>query len=138
MHLGGTAGAVEVIGNAKFPVNNGGLCIKGWAAGATLVHADRLLTPLVRTRGGALEPAPWDDALDLIVRRLRAAREHHGEDAVGVFGGGSLTNEKAYWLGKLARVARSSTRRASTTHWPTSTSRSRSAPWAGPRAASGV
>ena len=29
----------------------------------------------------------------------------HGRDAVGVFGGGSLTNEKAYLLGKFARVA---------------------------------
>jgi assimilatory nitrate reductase catalytic subunit len=28
-----------------------------------------------------------------------------GSDAVGVFGGGSLTNEKAYLLGKFARVA---------------------------------
>lgn len=32
---------------------------------------------------------------------MRAA---HGADAVGVFGGGGLTNEKAYALGKFARV----------------------------------
>jgi assimilatory nitrate reductase catalytic subunit len=36
------------------------------------------------------------------VRRVQAA---HGADAVGVFGGGGLTNEKAYQLGKFARVA---------------------------------
>src|SRR5919206_1266613 len=36
---------------------------------------------------------------------LRAARRQGGPDAVGVFGGGSLTNEKAYMLGKFARVA---------------------------------
>src|SRR5207244_7369924 len=29
----------------------------------------------------------------------------HGRDAVGIFGGGGLTNEKAYLLGKFARVA---------------------------------
>ena len=29
----------------------------------------------------------------------------YGRDAIGVFGGGSLTNEKAYLLGKFARVA---------------------------------
>ena len=29
----------------------------------------------------------------------------HGADAVGVFGSGALTNEKAYLLGKFARVA---------------------------------
>lgn len=34
--------------------------------------------------------------------RVQAA---YGRDSVGVFGGGGLTNEKAYWLGKFARVA---------------------------------
>ena len=32
-------------------------------------------------------------------------QEQYGRDAVGVFGGGGLTNEKAYLLGKFARVA---------------------------------
>ena len=32
-------------------------------------------------------------------------QERHGKDAVGVLGSGSLTNEKAYLLGKFARVA---------------------------------
>ena len=35
----------------------------------------------------------------------RALRAAHGADAVAVFGGGGLTNEKAYQLGKFARVA---------------------------------
>src|ERR1700704_5566213 len=52
MHLTGTREAPSVMGNVKFPVNRGGLCIKGWSAGATLAHPDRLLTPLVRGRDG--------------------------------------------------------------------------------------
>ena len=36
---------------------------------------------------------------------MRRTQETYGRDAVGVFGGGSLTNEKAYLLGKFARVA---------------------------------
>jgi assimilatory nitrate reductase catalytic subunit len=36
------------------------------------------------------------------VTRLQGA---HGPDAVAVFGGGGLTNEKAYQLGKFARIA---------------------------------
>ena len=48
----------------------------------------------------------WDEALDRIVAGRRAAsRTRHGRDAVAVFGGGGLTNEKAYALGKFARVA---------------------------------
>ena len=36
---------------------------------------------------------------------MRAIGNQYGADAVGVFGGGGLTNEKAYLLGKFARVA---------------------------------
>ena len=35
---------------------------------------------------------------------LRALAEQYGKNTVGVFGGGGLTNEKAYMLGKFARV----------------------------------
>jgi anaerobic selenocysteine-containing dehydrogenase len=52
-------GGLKIIGNPKFPVNEGGLCIKGWSAAATLNHADRLLTPLVRDGNGSLVPASF-------------------------------------------------------------------------------
>jgi assimilatory nitrate reductase catalytic subunit len=104
LHLVGSRENVTVLGNAKFPVNEGGLCIKGWSAAATLAHPDRLLTPLVRDPDGRLVPTDWDAALDRIARRLEAVQRQYGRDAVGVLGGGSLTNEKAYLLGKFARV----------------------------------
>ena len=46
-----------------------------------------------------------DRALDLIARRVGDVQTAHGRDAIGVFGSGALTNEKAYLLGKFARVA---------------------------------
>ena len=46
----------------------------------------------------------WDDALDRTVGELRRIQAAHGPDAVAVFGGASLTTEKAYLLGKLARL----------------------------------
>ncbi len=88
-----------------FPTNRGGLCQKGWTSAAVLTAPDRITTPLVRGSDGELAPATWDEALDLVAGRLIAVREEHGADAVGVFGGGGLTNEKAYQLGKFARVA---------------------------------
>ena len=102
-----TAGpdGLGLAGNVSFPVNKGGLCVKGWAAPETLAHPDRLRTPLVRNPAGVLEPASWDDALELIARRFGELQARHGADAIGVFGGGALTNEKAYLLGKFARVA---------------------------------
>jgi assimilatory nitrate reductase catalytic subunit len=88
-----------------FPTNKGGLCRKGWTAAALLSAPDRLTTPLIRDRKGMhLRPASWDEALDKIARDIRTIQAAHGKDAVGVFGGGGLTNEKAYLLGKFARV----------------------------------
>ncbi|MDF2146255.1 molybdopterin oxidoreductase family protein [Knoellia sp. p5-6-4] len=96
--------AVEVSGR-DFPTNRGGLCRKGWTSAAVLRAPDRLTTPLVRDPEGTLRPSTWDEALDLVAGRLLTLRREHGADAVAVFGGGGLTNEKAYQLGKFARVA---------------------------------
>ncbi|PIM73316.1 nitrite reductase [Streptomyces sp. JV178] len=99
----GTDGVVVVSERADFPVNRGALCGKGRTAPAVLSSRVRLTTPLVR-RAGVLEPASWDEALDRIAEELTRTRTEHGPDACGVFGGGGLTNEKAYALGKFARI----------------------------------
>ncbi|MDX3574076.1 molybdopterin oxidoreductase family protein [Streptomyces sp. ID05-47C] len=96
-------GGVEVTERVDFPVNRGALCGKGRTAPAVLSSGVRLTSPLVRS-GGTLVPATWDEALDRIAGELGAIRAVHGPDALGVFGGGGLTNEKAYTLGKFARV----------------------------------
>ena len=96
-------GAVEVTGREDFPVNRGALCGKGASAAEVLSGRVRLTEPLVR-RDGRLEPAGWDEALDAVAAGLERATAAHGRDAVAVFGGGGLTNEKAYALGKFARV----------------------------------
>ncbi|GHA47772.1 hypothetical protein GCM10010372_54480 [Streptomyces tauricus] len=95
---------VEVTERADFPVNRGALCGKGRTAPALLSSRVRLTSPLIR-RDGELRPAGWDEALDRIAEGLSRTRTEHGPDACGVFGGGGLTNEKAYTLGKFARVA---------------------------------
>ena len=93
----------------EFPVNRGGLCAKGWTAADLLDHPDRLLSPLVRKdpadRSSPLRPAGWDEALDRIVTAVHTSQQRYGPDSVGAFGGGGLTNEKAYALGKFVRVA---------------------------------
>src|SRR6266511_2766127 len=94
MTLRATGAGVEV------EPRGGGLCQKGWTAAELLDHPDRLTQPLL---DGV--PATWDAALDRVAGTLRRLRAEHGPDAVAVFGGGGLTNEKAYALGKFARVA---------------------------------
>ncbi|MDG9717054.1 molybdopterin oxidoreductase family protein [Streptomyces sp. DH24] len=97
-------GTVEVSERADFPVNRGALCGKGRTAPEVLSSRVRLTSPLVRSAAGELEPASWERALDRIAGELTSVRSAYGADALGVFGGGGLTNEKAYTLGKFARV----------------------------------
>jgi assimilatory nitrate reductase catalytic subunit len=52
-----------------------------------------------------LERASWDEVLDTIVSRFQAIQREHGKDAVAIYSGSSMTNEKCYIMGKFARVA---------------------------------
>ncbi len=87
-----------------FPFNRGMLCPKGVKRYMQDSHPDRLLDPLLRTDSG-FRKATWDEALDFTTRRLREIQEKYGRDAVAVYGGASLTTEKAYLMGKFARLA---------------------------------
>ena len=105
MNLVGNGAGLSV-SSRDFPTNRGGLCQKGWTANELLYHRDRLMAPLIRdTKGARLRPASWDEVLDRVVSEIRKIQARYGQNAIGVFGGGSLTNEKAYLLGKFARVA---------------------------------
>jgi assimilatory nitrate reductase catalytic subunit len=103
MTLIGSDAQSIVVAKRDFPTNQGGLCRKGWTAAELLRSRERLLTPLIR-RGAALEPASWEEAIDWVASSLRRLAHGYGPDSIGVFGGGGLTNEKAYMLGKFARV----------------------------------
>lgn len=87
-----------------FPFNRGMLCPKGVKRYMQNNHTDRLLGPLLRTNSG-FNSTTWDEALDFTVRRIREIQEKYGKDSVAVYGGASLTTEKAYLVGKFARVA---------------------------------
>jgi assimilatory nitrate reductase catalytic subunit len=104
--LDATTAPVTLAPQVDFPTNLGGLCAKGWTAAELLSHPQRLTAPLVRdSRTQPLRPTDWDDALDRVVEAFNRSREAYGPDSVGCFGGGGLTNEKAYQFGKFARVA---------------------------------
>jgi assimilatory nitrate reductase catalytic subunit len=106
--LGGEPLAAEP---RAFPTNVGGMCQKGWTSTELLRVADRITTPLRRvpsTGSGSevrFEEVDWETALDDIAARVQAISAEDGPDAIAVFGGGGLTNEKAYQLGKFARLA---------------------------------
>jgi assimilatory nitrate reductase catalytic subunit len=97
----------EVIGFEpweEFPVNHGMLCPKGVKRYLQNGHPDRLLHPLVRTSEGFRE-ATWDEALEKTGAAIRRIQSQYGRNAFAILGGASMTNEKAYLIGKFARVA---------------------------------
>jgi len=63
----GKVAAVQ--GDPACPVNKGLLCAKGYNLGSILYGQDRLTTPLIR-KEGKLEPATWDEAVDLISNKI--------------------------------------------------------------------
>ncbi|MCA0754303.1 nitrate reductase [Paenibacillus sp. N4] len=91
---------IEGIPNAA---SEGRLCVKGMNAHQHVMSGDRILQPLVR-KNGKLSPATWEEALTLIRDNFETVSKQYGPDAIGLYGGGSLTNESAYLLGKFARI----------------------------------
>ncbi|MBT1004427.1 molybdopterin oxidoreductase family protein [Paenarthrobacter sp. DKR-5] len=104
MNLTADGPGVTVSGR-QFPTNGGGLCRKGWTSAALLASGERITEPMLRGDDGRFSAVSWEEALERVVYAVRRTQARYGKDAVGVFGSGGLTNEKAYQLGKFARVA---------------------------------
>ncbi|MFK7917598.1 MAG: molybdopterin oxidoreductase family protein [Ilumatobacter sp.] len=86
------------------PLTGGALCSKGVSAFEQVAHRDRIRMPL-RRRGNDFEEIGWEEALDEAASGFLRIADRHGPAANAVLSGGSLTNEKVYLMGKLARVA---------------------------------
>ncbi|MCY0992771.1 formate dehydrogenase subunit alpha [Nannocystis sp. ILAH1] len=109
------------------------LCVKGRYGFDYATHPQRLTQPLIRREdsypkgplssalrvkegkrpGGLVDyaevmphfrEASWDEALDLVARRLLEIRERHGSSALAGFGSAKGSNEEAYLFQKLVRV----------------------------------
>lgn len=109
---------VKIDGNHAAPSTAGYICGKVRQFDRRLYGEHRVLEPMLRTgpRGrDTFERITWDEALDLIVRRLTEARDRFGAESVlpYYYGGsnGSLTNEledarffRAFGASRLART----------------------------------
>lgn len=83
--------------------SQGSLCVKG-QFGLDFIHRrDRLTTPLIR-RDGALEPASWEDAYDLIARQFTAIKAESGPEAFAFWSSARGTSEANYLMQKFARA----------------------------------
>ncbi|MBI3244207.1 MAG: NADH-quinone oxidoreductase subunit NuoG [Chloroflexi bacterium] len=76
-------------------VNEIWICDKGRFGHHFTASPDRLTTPLIK-KNGKLEEASWDEALDLIISKLKTA----GSSVAGL-AGGRLSNEDLFSFNKL-------------------------------------
>jgi formate dehydrogenase alpha subunit len=82
------------------PANQGQACVKGRYGIAEFVHhSERLTTPLIR-RNGELEQASWDEALELVAKKLRK----YAPEEMGFIASAKCTNEENYIMQKFARA----------------------------------
>ena len=73
-----------VRGDPENPDSRGFLCIRGHASREIIDNPQRVIHPMRRAaRSGSWQRATWDDALDIIADRARAA----GPSAVGTWSG---------------------------------------------------
>ena len=85
-------------------INHGWLSDKARFGFQYLGSEDRLTRPLIR-RGSDFEEIGWSEALDIVADRLGIIKDESGGESLAVIGGAQGTNEDAYALSKLARVA---------------------------------
>lgn len=95
---------VGIKGNGDHPINRGRLGPKGenqWYANNA---SDRLTTPLIRNKEGALEPASWDDAMNLIAQKAKQTIQEKGTNSISIYSTGQGFMEDYYTLAKIGRA----------------------------------
>jgi assimilatory nitrate reductase catalytic subunit len=90
-----------------FPFNQGMLCPKGVKRYLQGGHPDRLTTALQRdpAAAGGFRALPYAQAIERVAAEISRIQAAYGNNAFAILSGASLTVEKAYLMGKFARVA---------------------------------
>jgi formate dehydrogenase major subunit len=86
----------------KGPANGISTCIKGKFGWEYVNSSDRLTTPLIR-EGNEFREATWDEAVDLVARRLSEIKAENGPDSTAFISSSKCTNEESFLMQKLAR-----------------------------------
>ena len=99
----------EVIGFEPwedFPFNRGMLCPKGVKRYLQGAHPDRLVHAYQRDPNlpSGFREISYDEAVKRVAAEIQKIQSTYGNDAFGILTGASLTTEKAYLMGKFARM----------------------------------
>jgi assimilatory nitrate reductase catalytic subunit len=88
----------------RLPLQPGMLCPKGVKHTFKGAHPDRLLTASSTSVPEGFSPMGYQEAIARVAAEIGRIQKTYGNSAMGVLSGASLTVEKAYLMGKFARV----------------------------------
>ncbi len=91
-----------VQGSKNSPVNEGMLCVKGRFGFDFIQSKQRLDVPLIR-KDGVLQPASWEEAINLVADKFSSIKASKGSNALAGFSSAKTTNEDNYVFQKLVR-----------------------------------
>ena len=101
---------VATQGDPDAPVNKGLNCIKGYFLTKIMYGKDRLTKPLLRKKDGKYDKegefaeVSWDEAMDTMADKWKAALKEKGPSGVGMFGSGQWTIWEGYAASKLMKA----------------------------------
>jgi ferredoxin-nitrate reductase len=91
----------QVRGDRSHPSTHGMICVKG-ATIAEVLHKNRLLHPMVRENlNEPFRQVSWEEALNLITRRIQQVIRTQGADGLSMYGSGQFQTEDYYVAQKL-------------------------------------
>ncbi|MFA9496493.1 MAG: 2Fe-2S iron-sulfur cluster-binding protein, partial [Candidatus Bathyarchaeota archaeon] len=96
---------VSTRGERDNPASLSNLCVKGRYGMGFITHPDRLTKPLIK-RDGKFQEATWEEALDLVAKKMLEIKEEITENAdyFGFVASAKCTNEDNYVMQKFARA----------------------------------
>jgi formate dehydrogenase (NADP+) alpha subunit len=96
-------GRVERVTSEDTTFNSGNLCINGRFGYKYLSSPERLTSPMVRSKAGALVATDWNSALSAASGKLNEIIEKNGPLAVAGLGSPRVTNEESFLFQKFLR-----------------------------------
>ncbi|TMX67803.1 formate dehydrogenase subunit alpha [Vibrio rotiferianus] len=93
---------IRYVKGGDSPVNQGMLCVKGRFGFDFIGSEERLTTPLIR-KDGWLQPASWEEAIQLIASKFSGIKQDFGSNALAGFSSAKTTNEDNYAFQKFVR-----------------------------------
>lgn len=101
LHLDDQGNAINLTPQARYPVNLGMACPKGWQALDPLDSPNRATAPLLRDPSGKLIETDWKTALAAFTSNLKNIKEKHGPESVAFLSTGQIPFEEMAFLGCL-------------------------------------